>query len=257
MSASIETAPFQRQDYFGDLTKKTPTTKTSSILQPWSTSTRHEIASPAMSPAVWLRTCYSEGSDQKHEKLVGSVDISNPVNGVYRLLNDPSLYNYGTHWQRVFDIFPELLEPNQGDSNSYQERQRQAREALERFTDGGLANTPSSLLDYLPYVSGGELEEYVAEVLQSDVHKASVVAAIVLEDEEALETGNVAVMFLDALGRVVRMKRVGVGEAQQMGGSWLDGSWDETAEWEEGDCGQDYEAGDSCGGLLLKSVRHA
>ncbi|KAL8721910.1 MAG: hypothetical protein Q9225_001506 [Loekoesia sp. 1 TL-2023] len=210
-----------------------------------------------MSPALWLRTCYSEGSNQKHEKLVGSAEMFNAVNGVYRLLNDPSLYNFGPHWQRVFDIFPELLEPSQGDWVSYQERQREAREALERFAHGGLANTPSSLLENLSYISGGELQEYVTEVLQSDVHKAFVVAAVVLEDDEALETGDVAVMFLDALGRVIRTKRIGVGEAQQMGHSWLDGSWDETAEWEEGDCGDDYEAGGSCEGLLLKSVRNA
>ncbi|KAL8721736.1 MAG: hypothetical protein Q9225_001634 [Loekoesia sp. 1 TL-2023] len=239
----------------------------SRILKPWRTPTQREVANySTLGPAIWLRTCYTTGSDAKHEALVQGIDMDNAVDGDHRLLCDPTYYNYGADWQQVFEVVPELLEPNDQSWASYKEDQHQEVEALRAYAEGGIARADQRLVGNLTGVSqgtphlgfqGAELERHVAKALQSSVHKACVVAWTVLEDEEALDSGKVALMFVDALGRVVRSKRVEVGEAEQMGGFWADGSWDEIDEWVEGDLGPEYQTGGSCGGLLLESMRGA
>lgn len=52
---------------------------------------------------MWLRTCYSEDSNVKHEALVQGIDMEMAVGGEYRLLDEPKSYN--------FDTLPELLQP--------------------------------------------------------------------------------------------------------------------------------------------------
>lgn len=94
--------------------------------------------------------------------------------------------------------------------------------------------------------------EYVAQALQSDVHKAFVVSRIVLADDESMATGEVAVMFVDAFGRVVRQKRISAEAARQMDELSVDAQWDDMEEWEEAELGEEYEVGGLCEDLLVK-----
>ncbi|KAL8782912.1 MAG: hypothetical protein Q9213_005024 [Squamulea squamosa] len=238
-----------------DRTESPTALQISTILEPWRTPTQREIAERGMIPSVWLRTYYSDGADQKHDELVEYVDMELAVDGENRLLNDPSLYDFGANWQQVFDILPELLEPEEGDWSYHKDKQRQAREELEAFAEGGVARAPKMLQENLATFQGRELEDYMAKALQSAVHESCVISWIILEDEEALTTGKLAVMFLDALGRVVRSSRVGIGEASQISGFWQNGSWNEIAEWEDGELGEDYKDGGACEELLLQHMR--
>ena len=179
------------------------------------------------------------------------------VDGDDRLFNDPELYDFGANWQQVFDVFPELLEPEEGYWDYLQEQQRESMEALRAFAQGGVSRAPSGLLENLSSLQGQELEDYIAMVLQSSVHAAYVTGWLVLEDEEALHTGKPLLMFLDTQGRVVRSIRVLAGDAAGIGGLWLDGSWRESTEWEDGDLGEEYKQGGAGEGLLLEKIRSA
>ena len=95
-----------------------------------------------------------------------------------------------------------------------------------------MANAPSRLLKNLSFLQGEELKYHMAKSLQWEVHKARVITWIVLEDEEALKTGQVAIMFLDSSGRVVRRRRGGVREAEQIGGFWMRYSRHGILEWD-------------------------
>lgn len=86
---------------------------------------------------------------------------------------------------------------------------------------------------------------------------ACVVTWIMVEDEEALESGMGKLLFLDAYGRVVKTTRVEANEVVQFGGGWADGCWDEIGEWEEGVLGEEYRLGGACGDLLLETMRNA
>ncbi|KAL8836305.1 MAG: hypothetical protein Q9170_002978 [Blastenia crenularia] len=213
--------------------------------------------SPDKIPTIWLRTCYSEGSDRSHEALVRSIDRSNTTNGECRILNDANHCDFGDDWEQLFDICPELLQPPREDWALHQRRQHEAKAALKRFAEGGLASIPSALFESLSYCGGEDLEEFVGEVLQSGVHKTHVVTRLILEDEEAVQTGNVAVMFVDALGRIVRMKRIEVGELEHLNGVRVDAHWDDMVDWEEGKLGEEYQLGGMCEDLLLENIRNA
>lgn len=201
------------------------------------------VAESATIPTVWLRTCYSAGSDRRHKELVGLATFFDQD----AVLNNPARYNFGDEWDQVFDACPYLLQPECG---NWKERQQEARETLARFREGGAA--PSDTVENVSYIDGAEMEEYVAQALQSDVHKAFVVSRIILEDEESMETGEVAVMFVDAFGRVVRSKRISAEAAQQMEELNVDAQWDDMEEWEEAELGEEYEAGGLCEDLLVK-----
>ena len=235
------------------------------ILEPWRSFDQREVADTKdTGAAVWLRTCYTSGSDEKHAELIEGVDMHNAVNGDHRLLSDPELYNYGPEWRQIFSIIPELLEPGGKPWDYRTQKQHNTLQALSAYAQGGLAAVNQRLLDNLTGVAQGtpeigfrgeQLENEVAKALQSEVHKSHAVSWLVLEDEEALEVGNVAIIFLDAHGRAIRSKRVSPGEAEQMGGFWADGSWDEISEWQDGEVGVEYRSTGACGGLLLENLR--
>ncbi|KAL9024789.1 MAG: hypothetical protein Q9196_006259 [Gyalolechia fulgens] len=247
MKGFVGAAP-RRTGYFDDWTSQTITPPLSpDARQPLGTPVQQEsVAGQAIIPTVWLRTCYSTGSDRRHEELVRSAKLFDTVDDKHRILNDSVLYNFGDEWEQVFDACPQLLEP---DCGNWKERQLEARDALRRFREGGPAGTSLRGGESLSYFAGEEVDVYVAQALQSDVHKAFVVSRIVLEDEESLETGEVAVMFVDASGRIVRMKRIGTREAQQMEDLRVDGNWDDVEEWEEAELGEEYETGSDQGRL--------
>ncbi|CAL8580057.1 hypothetical protein XPA_005791 [Xanthoria parietina] len=240
----------------------------SDILEPWRTRLQHEVANKdGMSPAICLRTCYRLGSDAIHEdRLGGSIDLEMAIGGDHRLLNDPTHYNYGADWHRVFQVVPELLEPLAPGWAFYEQDQHRAIEALTAYAERGIAAVESRLVENLTGVSqgapglgfqGAELEYQIAVVLQSSVHLACVVTWVVIEDEEAFDSGNVGLMFVDALGRVVRWTRIEPAFVCAMGGAWARGSWVEMDEWLEGNIGPEYQMGGSCGGLLFESMRGA
>ncbi len=183
-----------------------------------------------MSPAICLRTCYRLGSDAIHEdRLGGSIDLEMAIGGDHRLLNDPTHYNYGADWHRVLQVVPELLEPLAPGWAFYEQDQHRAIEALRAYAERGIAAVESRLVENLTGVSqgapglgfqGAELEYQIAVVLQSSVHLACVVTWVVIEDEEAFDSGNVGLMFVDALGRVVRWTRIEPAFVCAMGGAW-------------------------------------
>ncbi|KAL8692319.1 MAG: hypothetical protein Q9218_002636 [Villophora microphyllina] len=227
----------------------TPTaSQIETILEPWRTIDQREFAvTPNYLPAVWLRTCYTPGSDQKHEELVDKVDMTNAIDGDHRVLNDPDLYNFGAHWHRLFDYMPELLGPRESEAIN------EALEDLRAVAEGGVTRAPAMMLEDLSPLPAEHLEETVHTLLQSQVHKQCVVGWMVLEDEAAMESGEVAVMFLDAYGQVVRSQRSSPRDAEQMGGAWSSCMFDEMDEWELGELGEEYKLGGTYGRLLLES----
>ncbi|KAL8729756.1 MAG: hypothetical protein Q9181_004892 [Wetmoreana brouardii] len=227
----------------------------STILVPWRNPAQRELASQVGKPAVWLRTCYSQGTDEKHEDLVDCVDMFMAVDGDERLLNDPNLYNFGADWHHVFDVLPELLERDSDHLSYYKERQRRAMEDLRKFAEGGLTQAPPGLVESLPSFQGKELEDYVAMVLQSRVHAACVIGWIVLEDEEALNSGMPVLLYLDILGRVVRSKRGEIWDTLAISGAWHNRSWREIREWEDAELGDDYKNGGVCRALAANIVQ--
>ena len=64
---------------------------------------------------------------------------------------------------------------------------------------------------------------------------------MIVEDEEALQTGKVWLLWLDYQGLVVRHVKIDVSDAEHIMGAWVRGSWYEMEEGEEASIGDEYK----------------
>ncbi|OBT49127.1 hypothetical protein VE00_00032 [Pseudogymnoascus sp. WSF 3629] len=235
VQAYIKTSPLDRLS----LSPVTPSQdQIETILVPWRTMFQRDIVSEQGElGCVWLRTDYSEETDDAHESLVENVDFCIVVDDEDRLLDDEELYNFGDDWKRILHVFPELVNSN----GAYATHQEFLQEA-EDFLIKGKA-----------YLAGGDIPDSSFEWVDSIKNNSPAAEAdqtIMVEDKKALETKQLLIVFIDAFGRVVRWSRFGSGEAEQMAGPWFAGGRSDLKEWEEGVIGEDYQVGGVCGHLL-------
>lgn len=239
-----------------------------SILKPWRTiAQRHLATEPGLVGAIWLRTCYAEGTDSKHADLIEGLDMENAFDDNNRLLDDKLLYDFGPDWERILYYIPELIS-NCDDKDAEAEddrRPRMIQKGLEKFRQAqaallvhcppGAELEPPSSINWLIsnmrsfFTAPAEVEVQVLSGIQSKIHKACMVNNIIVEDEEALllETkteGLVRLIFFDSCGYVVRSNRISAGHAEQMGGQWLERCFDERdMECGEAEFGDEYKEG--------------
>lgn len=209
-----------------------------SILDPWrSDDLRDLVLENSQLKCVWLRTCYADATDEKHEEYFGQTDMHNAVDGDHRFLNDATLYDFGPSWQRIFDILPELLEPLGENWEFYHDVQREEKEAMAAYVENSPTKPPAQ-------------DELMS--LRRRIMLAYVVNFIIIEDAAALADGNLLLAFIDAYGRVVIQQRVCAGDAEEFAGSWLMHSWVDTwadQEMENEEIGEDYQEGGAAWGL--------
>lgn len=206
--------------------------------------------------------------------------MENAVDDNDRLLDDKSLYNFGPNWERILYYIPELVsnydddDDNDNDGGGGGRSQRiqkeiddfrEAQAALLIPSPAGAELEPPSSITWLVsnmrsyFTTPAEVEVQVLSAIQSSIHKACVVNYIILEDKEALlpETtteGLVRLIFLDSCGYVVRSNRISAGDAEQMGGQWLEHCFDERdREWREAEFGDEYKEGGRKADLTLYS----
>lgn len=253
-----------------------------SILKPWRTiAQRHLASEPGLVGAIWLRTCYTEGTDSKHADLIEGLDMENAVDDEDRLLDDKSLYDFGPDWERILYYIPELIS-NYDDNDAEAEADRRPRmieKEIGKFREAqaallvpsppGAELEPPSSISWLVsntrsfFTTPAEVEVQVLSAIQSNIHKACVVNYIIVEDEEALlpdtkTEGLVRLIFFDSCGYVVRSSRISAGHAEQMGGQWLERCFDERdMEWRQAEFGDEYKEGGRKANLSLYSNRPA
>lgn len=220
---------------------------------------RRLATNPGQLDCVWLRTYYADGSDAKHDALLENVELQNAIDDEDRLLNDPALYDFGDEWERILDYVPELVA--EAESAARVREAEAAFHAVQKHlqTDGALASPGLTAAMLIENARGSlpaeDVQRLVLKAMQSGIHKACVTNYVIVEDGKTLggenREGLVAVLFLDTRGRVVRGVRVPAGDAEQLGGLWLECAWDEGGQWDEAELGPEYRPGGSCGNLLL------
>lgn len=256
-------SPFPRprsQDPTAPASPPAPT-QVSQILKPLRTpSQRHLAAHPGQIGTLWLRTCYAPDTSEQHSDLISPVDLDNAIDGPAYLLSDPTLYDFGPDWPRILDIFPELVGlPDRPAQLAHQARIQAAiaafhaaRTALASTDPSVIPGAPTALIEGArEFLPAQNVTPHVLTAMQSSIHKACVVNYLLVEDALALESGELRLLFLDARGRVVREARVDGSAAEEMGGFWLQRSWDEVGEWTRAEWGESYREGGAEGALLL------
>lgn len=214
------------------------------ILAPLRTDFQRQLASPySFQPegfscwgTIWLRTCYDEGSDEAHQKLLDELNWDTALEVEENILDDAALYDYGDDWHRVFEVSPERLgfaetpddlegmtTPEQHET-SLLEAQRAFNIAIDSFTD-----------------------KEALKFATAQLHSQAVSNYLFVADKVALDTGKVLLVFYDDCGRTVRQARVRPEYGEQIAGAWVEMFIWEIDEFLEADIGPDYLAGGACG----------
>lgn len=200
------------------------------ILAPWRSQRLRQLAARLLKRCeddlMILRTDYSnpEGNDMLQDWIeVDRVSDSefHPENLWWRILNEPSYFDFGEKWDQVLHILPEIVVPNGSKAES--------RKLNERIFKRSVRNR--SRLEAFQWVSvrGWPL---------------------VVADKESFDTQELRVLFLDGHGYIVRHSRV---EPCDM--AWLK----ETKEmvklqqshwWEAGEVGEKYRPDGEMGRTL-------
>ena len=188
---------------------------------------------------VWLRTCYKPGSDDLHVKLLSSLaprDLAEVVgssDNVSYVLDDSSLYDYGSDWLRIFVRIPELPQGYgpRGESavTGYHKAIREAQvEAIREFGED-------------------EIED-LEEPDYTDMQSRCVTNFFFVEDEESLHTGKVLIVWLDECGRTIRQCRILPADASDVVGiQYSPGLFECLPQWLDGEVGAAYLTGGICG----------
>ncbi|KAF2137667.1 uncharacterized protein K452DRAFT_291482 [Aplosporella prunicola CBS 121167] len=124
--------------------------------------------------AIWLRTCYLQGSDRRHEAMLRKVAETAPpedgpcsrIEKKHCVFDDSDRYDFGDDWARIFTHIPELVYPT--------------------FGPGTL--DPENLSAFFT----GAFDELAGKIVNH----------IYLVDEEALRTGLLKIIWFDAFGKM-------------------------------------------------------
>ncbi|KAB5511544.1 hypothetical protein GE09DRAFT_904028, partial [Coniochaeta sp. 2T2.1] len=107
-------------------------------------------------------------------------------------LDDAKVFNFSEHWERVFDVLPELAGPWLGYSRTLEE-------------DDEAGRLRKQVRHHL--LRGLETEDEAEADVGMELQAMAVETYLVVADCEAFETGLLQILYLDARGDIVRHSR--------------------------------------------------
>jgi hypothetical protein len=198
----------------------------------------------------WLRTCYTEGSDELHNALLRDYNPREAFNGKL-ILDDALLYSYGNDWFKIFSVLPELLLGKQhywqldhwNKNTDLVKRHVWDQLYMLDYQKGCVATQPSTTdeLEAAFYDDFGG-ENQFADALRR-LHVASTRGWLIVADKVAMQSGLVLLVFYDDTGRVVRQDRVVPSECSVIRKEYLS----DNPTLRGGQPGPDYDVGGSRG----------
>ncbi|KAB8237921.1 uncharacterized protein BDW43DRAFT_321108 [Aspergillus alliaceus] len=182
---------------------RTPTEEEiNAILRPWRSADLRRrawhIYTNVTDEPIFLRTHYNPEDDEKMDHWA-CVSEEFEDQAWWACLNNAQLYNFGSDWQRVYDILPEIAGPS----------------AEGPVSLDNLSSTRSHFKTWLSEAKRIELEHWkkdphrYIEVKAAGLLRAVTTRYILLADQEAFETdGRLRLIYLDNKRNIVRETRV-------------------------------------------------
>ncbi|KAJ6088010.1 hypothetical protein N7467_006924 [Penicillium canescens] len=208
------------------------------ILRPWRSDELRKKAwqmleSGALAP-IFLRTHYDPKDDETMEEWISaSEEFENQA--WWACLNDATLFNFGSDWQRVYEIMPEVAGPLNG--------ARYKRSPASELVDMSRARFKT----WLAKAKQNEPERWredphaFIEVEGASLLRTVAAAYFLVADQTAFETGHLRLMYVDGKRNVIRETRICV-DGQTITDVIMD--WDQLGLapefWEEGTIGDRY-----------------
>ncbi|KAL1835648.1 hypothetical protein VTJ49DRAFT_6293 [Mycothermus thermophilus] len=238
------------------------------ILQPWRPARWRWVASQiwtrrgTWNEAIWLRTHYAEGTDDKFAEWRATDEDNDPNYDEdtvkWTVLNDRDVFNFGDEWWRVFDVLPELAGPQGGyfrggPQDMMQELREELRQDIERRAATGQHERPedAAVLEAEYGEHGQKLQVF------------AVASFLLVADARAFETDRLRLLYLDHKGNIVRHSTVEVEYAWETRNYWSGYRFEEATWWghkhnlltgesdeDGGELADEYHARGSLGRLL-------
>ncbi|KAJ6035817.1 hypothetical protein N7540_000096 [Penicillium herquei] len=186
---------------------------------------------------LWLRTCYepsTEDSWTEIQKYLAHKFWDEPP-----IFNDPSLYNYGSNWEKVFLRAPQLLYNDQLNEEFDEYVDEALQEGIESEScDAQHAeeNGYDPVEDELPWTCF--YSEYLWRLIAGRIH---VIDKKTLA-KKGRNAGKVLVIWFDHCGRAIRYSRQELDAAGSIAGG-MDYYLKDHGCWTNADIGESYEWG--------------
>ena len=232
----VASGRLKRQSYMQKAATNPPQpseAQVSQILQPLRSPALRHVADKLMrGNEIWLRTDYQ--SDDAHRDIceqLEDVDAGENLAEDVLILSDARYYDFGSAWQRILDILPEVLDIQQDVPESAQNpgtyRNGDFRRRLER--------------EYM----ASESDEVMAKAVLAKQQDCCEVRLLFIEDHEthAADGKRMHAVWLDDFGDVVRENRVTLQEACDYLSIVGEGMGGEDPIWVEGTVGPKYVRG--------------
>ncbi|KAJ6038312.1 uncharacterized protein N7446_005122 [Penicillium canescens] len=172
------------------------------ILHPWRSDNvirRKAYYMSKDSVLVFLRTHYDPEDDGKVNEWVYETDLFED-NSWWACLNDPHLFNFGSNWQRVYEIMPEVA--------SFVDRtQRFAPSRELHCFRASLKKNPPTKEQKAAHECIDKRRK-MSEESENRLRDINIAAYIVIADQEAFRSGLLRLLCLDDRQNIIREVRV-------------------------------------------------
>jgi hypothetical protein len=197
------------------------------ILRPWRPlrwrSAAASLWTKRYDEAVWLRTHYGEGSDEKFaawHAMDEDYDAQfEPRDVVWTVLDDAELFDFGGEWWRVFDVLAELADRWRAPQETVQALREKLHQEIQRRVAAG--DDPAEVA-----VFEAEYGKYGQEL-----QLAVVASFLLVADARAWETDRLRLLYLDSKGNVIRHTTVEVERAWETRDYWFAPRFRNTEWW--------------------------
>jgi hypothetical protein len=167
------------------------------------------------------------------------------------ILDDAELYSYGDDWAAILEVLPEFfferlkeyVISTEVDCNTALRTHLGHELRLRESHQHCIVSQPPTAQEQDASLSGGDLGEDKFLDAVRELHYDATMMYIFVADKEAIETGEVAVLFIDDCGRVVRHKRMPPVDCESLSGGWLEASPHDVYEFTDGEIGPAYSRG--------------
>ncbi|THC98090.1 hypothetical protein EYZ11_002442 [Aspergillus tanneri] len=192
-------------DDFKDPPPRLPTEEEiNTILRPWRSDEYLRIIASQMfeedNIPVLLRTYYNPEDDGKINKWTADQNLFER-NDTWTRLDDPEFFNFGPDWRRIYDILPEVAGPM-----NHPLRRSVAEEHIKSFQEQ-FKNFLSSWKQKHPEEWSTDPEKFI-ENCALRLQTIFVKSMLLIADQEAFQTGNAWLLFLDGQRNIIREGRV-------------------------------------------------
>jgi hypothetical protein len=216
---------------------------------------RHSVSKQHPGSIIWLRTYYADGSDAGHKALLDQLNWEIALDQEENILDDAALYSYGDDWTAIFEALPEFffemleeyvmrrVRDSDRALNTHLDHELRLRECYQRCA----VSQPPTAQEQDAGLSGEHPGDNEFQDAVRELHYDAAATYMFVADKEAIETGEVAVLFIDDCGRVIRHNRMPPQDCESLSGSWSECSSYDIYEFVGGKPGPAYSRGGICG----------